>query len=127
MSRYNLHNIVVAANAVKRVLAKDLFKQSENFIIVPYRAQAERYRDCLCCLNLYEIEVLTVDASQGRQNRCVSFDLVTSNFRGDLGLGFALKPGRINVASTRAREMQIVFCDLNVFTESVRFLRYLEK
>jgi len=108
MSCYNLHNIVVAVNAVKRILARDLFKQSEIFIIVPYRAQAERYRERLRRLKLSEIEVLTVDASQGRQSRCVIFDLVTSNFRVDLGLGFAVKPGRINVASTRAREMQIV-------------------
>ncbi len=127
MSRYNLHNIVVAVNAVKRILAKDLFKQFEIFTIVPYRAQAERYREFLRRLKIYEIEVLTVDASQGRQNRCVIFDLVTSNFRGDLGLGFAVKPGRINVASTRAREMQIVVCDLNVLTESVKSLRYLDK
>ncbi len=59
MSCYNLHNIVVAVNAVKRILARDLFKQSEIFIIVPYRAQAERYRERLRRLKLSEIEVLT--------------------------------------------------------------------
>lgn len=125
MSRYNLHNIVVAIHGIKAILEANLFRQQDILIIVPYRAQAARYREVLRRLKLgsVTVSVSTIDGSQGLEFDCVLFDLVVSAFR-TTAVGFVRAPGRINVAMTRAKYLHITICDLSALNDT-KFLKWV--
>lgn len=127
MSRYNLHNIVVATHCIKAILKANLFHQQEILVIVPYRAQAARYREVLRRLKLGSITVAvsTIDGSQGLEFDCVLFDLVVSAFR-TTPVGFVRAPERINVAMTRAKYLHITICDLSTLDDT-KFLKWFNQ
>ncbi len=127
MSRYNLHNIVVATHYIKAILKAGLFDQQGILVIVPYRAQAARYRELFRRLKLgsITIAVATIDASQGLEFDCVLFDLVVSSFRTS-PVGFVRAPERINVAMTRAKYMQITICDLSALNDT-KYLKWFSQ
>lgn len=126
MSRYNLHNIVVAIHGIKAILKAKLFHQQEILVVVPYRAQAARYREVLGRLQLgsVTVAVATIDASQGLEFDCVLFDLVVSAFR-TTPVGFVRAPERINVAMTRAKYLHITICDLSALNDT-KFLKWVD-
>ncbi|KAL8731905.1 MAG: hypothetical protein Q9181_004141 [Wetmoreana brouardii] len=79
-------------------------------VIKPYCHQCALYRLAMRKMNWLHIKVFTIDSMQGRQNKCILFDIVLScNRRG--GLGFVHEASRLNVGLSRPEEMEVFICD----------------
>ncbi|KAL9601698.1 MAG: hypothetical protein Q9179_002788 [Wetmoreana sp. 5 TL-2023] len=109
-SRYNIHDIAVVANLIRRML-RSLFTEEEITVIMPYHEQASRYRDLFRNTRLFRVQVSTVDSMHGRENCCIIFDTVNSHQRSGGGPGFLTDPKRLCVASSRSRDCSIVIGD----------------
>ena len=86
---------------------------SEISVIAPFREQVWRARTLLRGRGLDQVDVGTVEALQGGENRIVILSAVRSRARfvaEDLekSMGLIQQPRRFNVATTRAKELMIV-------------------
>lgn len=88
-SKYNPAHIVVAIHTIRKLVEEGVWKQSEiNISIAPYREQARQYRIALkkaglsdVKVDLWDLEVFTVDIMQGKENECIFFDSVIARER----------------------------------------------
>lgn len=125
-SRYNLHNIITTTHTIKKMLTEELWTESEITVITPYREQAARYRQVFRRQKWFDIQVFTVDSTQGRENRCTIFDIVLAYTR--LGSWGFVKDGlRLNVAVSRSIEHFILVCDLTALNESPQHRKDLDE
>ncbi|KAI9878836.1 MAG: hypothetical protein M1830_010359 [Pleopsidium flavum] len=108
-SRYNKQNAVVVMDLLLSIRAKDAFPLSDITILVPYADQRRLYSILMTNAAKeggFSVDewppIETVDNYQGQDKRFVILDLVITS--GD-ALGFMVDEGRMNVATTRAKEV----------------------
>jgi len=75
-------------------------------------------------LETFEDQIITIDASQGRQIDHVILSCVRSNKKG--GLGFLTEFERINVALTRAKHGLIIVADVDTLKVNKKWKEVLQ-
>jgi superfamily I DNA and/or RNA helicase len=85
----------------------------EVLVIAPYKSQVEELRRQILATDLtrLKVDVLSVDAVQGREADLALFSVTRSNPQGDLGFLGADYWRRINVALSRARYGLVIVGD----------------
>jgi superfamily I DNA and/or RNA helicase len=102
-SRWNSEEVEVAKAIVRRLLELGVAKEGIG-VIAPYRAQRSRLGEALG----EGIEVVTVDAFQGREKDVIVFSATATEAS---SVRFAESKRRLNVAFTRARKKLIVLAN----------------
>jgi hypothetical protein len=107
-SSYNKENVKWTLNTLADILEKKICLSKEVSIITPYGAQYRLYRsglevmdELLPGINAHKVELATVGAYQGRQNRVVFVDFVIEK-----KTGFLKEADLSCVASTRAQDAE---------------------
>jgi superfamily I DNA and/or RNA helicase len=108
ISSYNEENVKWTLNTLADIFVKKICLSKEVSIITPYGAQYRLYRsglevmdELLPGISAYKVELATVGAYQGRQNRVVFVDFVLEKKP-----GFLKEAGLSCVASTRAQDAE---------------------
>ncbi|KAI6652586.1 DNA-binding protein SMUBP-2-like isoform X1 [Oopsacas minuta] len=104
------------------MLIKFGISQSEIAVIAPYSLQVELITTKLALLEVYNVEVHTVDGFQGREKEAMIISFTRSNDRGEIG--FLSEVRRTNVAITRAKRHLCVIGD-SITISNQRFIRGL--
>lgn len=105
--------------------------RDEVVVTSPYRSQVDALRDTLCYGNgfladfnrkkRYNVLIESVDALQGLERRVVIVSLTRSNGRNDIG--FLNDVRRINVATSRCKNLLILVGDSTTVNKNSRLIR----
>jgi regulator of nonsense transcripts 1 len=110
-SKANQHYQVLALEVVTSMIAQGL-KPGDSMVIAFYKAEVRGLKR-LFRANKIDVEVATVDSTQGGEKEFVVVDMVTPAMR-KAPLGLLRLPERLNVALSRARSGRIVIGDADM-------------
>ncbi|KAL8950400.1 MAG: hypothetical protein Q9222_003558 [Ikaeria aurantiellina] len=97
------------------MLGEYLFPAEETVVVTPYLGQVTKYRLIFQAMDIWKVRIMTIDSMQGREAECTIFDLVLADTR-DGGYGFITSARRLNVGSSRSRNMFAFVCDSKLLT-----------
>ena len=119
-SRLNRREAELVVHKVRAMLDAGV-RATQIGVITPYAAQARLLREKL---PIDELEIDTVDGSQGREKEAIVISLVRSNDSGEIGFLSDLR--RTNVAMTRARRKLRMIGDSATLSADPFYARLIE-
>lgn len=127
MSRYNAYNAIAGMSVIRDLILGEVFTAPQITVLSFHQGQCRYYREAIVRasslpewkgMNIDQICVRTVDSAHGSEFECVILDLVLSKLRIG-GPGIVASSGRINLALTRCRSMQVTIGDIFCLEDEV--------
>ena len=85
-------------------------------IVSPYKDQVKLVSEVFCAYKVGYRDNLTVDASQGQEAKLVIFLMTKPSDDSGQRPGFLIDRQRMNVALSRAQEVEVIIGNLNIWS-----------